>query len=250
MIESGKGYVVIGATAAPGRDELPQFLDPVCRAPDQDEIYFVANVEPWDGSAPGFYPVPRQSFDEECDAGYWQRLEPGFSFAWDHHLVALDADRPPFYLPAHDAELVLRSRGEEALAAVAEDLERGITSDWFDERVWYAMRALPKDPFPLLAFIALMRGRLVTSLLNEFESELPLEYRDPSPLHRRAQEQHWQALLKKIHKDPVGSRVMTTVGGSATKHASWLDPFKNLDSFLSTMLGEFGDTPGQACHST
>ena len=240
MIESGKGYVVIGATAAPGRDELPQFLDPVCRAPDQDEIYFVANVEPWDGSEQGFSPVPRLSFDEECEAGYWQRLEPGFSFAWDYHLVAMDAEVPPIYLPARDAASVLWSRGKEALAAVAEDLERSITTDKMDERIWYAIRALPKDPFPLLAFVALMRDHLSPSLLKEFESELPVEYRGPSPLHRHAQEHHWGVLLQRIREDPVGARFITTVGDSGPKRKSWLERFQDVPVFLPTMQQEFG----------
>jgi len=189
MTQSAKDYLVVGATASPGSDELPQFLDPVCRAPDQEETLFVANVEPWDGSPPGFHPVARQTFVEECEAGNWQRLEPGFFFDWGYQLVVLDADRPPLYLPASDADHVVRKRGEEALEAFASDLERCAVGEESDDRIWYAARALPDDPFPLLALLALERSHISPTLSTQLESELPEQYPGPSPLHQRAKDQ-------------------------------------------------------------
>ncbi|WP_295578052.1 hypothetical protein [uncultured Lamprocystis sp.] len=259
MNETIAGYLVIGATAAPGGDELPQYLDPVCLASDQGETLFVANVEPWDGSPSAFQPVPRQTFDEECDAGYWQRLEQRFAFDWGWHLVALDAAKPPFYLPAQDAARIVQGRGEDALEAVAADLELGRGGGESDERIWYAARALPRDPFPLLALLALERERLSPTLLADLESELPEQYRAPSPLHGRAQEQGWHTLLQHIRNDRVGARFMAAAGdrpAESARHSGgsrvnrpklrhlpsqpWLNPFPDTPGFFANIQQQFG----------
>lgn len=242
MSDSAQDYMVIGATAAPGDDELPQFLDAVCRAPDQDDVLYVVNTEPWDGSEPGKQPIARHTFDEECESGYWQRLDQEHPFSWSRHLVALDPGEPPEYLRADDARRIVQSRGEEALRAVALDIQENRIASRSDERVWYAARALPDDPFPLLALLSLERGRLSKSLAEELESELvpPEQYVEQSPLHRRALEESWDALLKLIAKDATGARYIKTCVGTTSQRNSWLQVFRNKADFLPKLQIEFG----------
>ncbi len=56
--QESRQLMVIGATADPGTDQLPLYLDPVCVDPDDPSRCYDANVAPWDGSGPRLSYIP------------------------------------------------------------------------------------------------------------------------------------------------------------------------------------------------
>jgi len=199
-----QGLLVIGATAAPGPDELPQFLDPVCSDPNEPDICYIAHLSPWDESAPRLQPVTRQRFEEECEGKYWLRLSEPLPFRWDYRLVALRNEQSPSYLFAEELYDIVRTLGVEALQHAEMLLDRDGLTDEALSAIWYAARAIPENPFPLLAAIAIERNRLGPETLSALESDLPPEG-TRSPLVGRARQDRWQSLLNLVTDDPLGS---------------------------------------------
>lgn len=224
--------IVIGATAVPGNDELPQYLDPVCVDADEPDLCLIANVAPWDRSAPHFQPIPRERFEEECDAGYWQRLDTQVPFKWNHRLVALAPNRPPVYLPDEHAYAEVKERGEAAFEAVALDLAQKIYRDTPDERIWYAARALPLDPLPLLTLIALERDRLPSETLADLKADLPPPSGHRSPLMELAHQRGWKILLERVAHDPVGRVYLRSDAANARPLPDYLDGLPEVPNFL------------------
>ncbi len=204
--EHERQLIVIGATADPSDDQLPLYLGPVCVDPDDPDRCYVANVAPWDGSRPRLSCIPRERFEEECDQGYWKRLEYPMPFAWDHRLVALEPDQGPIYLPDEHAYAEVERLGKAALTSVAEAIERDTLTRSAHERIWYAARALGDDPLPLLTAIALERAELPVETLDDLAAELPPQTSQPSALILYARKQGWNKLLALIAHDPLGHR--------------------------------------------
>ena len=210
MAEQKARYLtVIGATATPTPEELPQFLDPICVDLDQNE-YFVAHVAPWDESTPPqLYEVSQNRFEEECEAGYWQLLPQTYRFRWGYRLLALK-ERELAYLPAEEAYACVREQGMKALQEAEIILAGAGPPEDATKLIWYATRAIPQDPFPLLAGIALDRERLSSEFLSDLTSELPepTKHSPASTLITRARIDNWSALLGLIARDPLGSQYL------------------------------------------
>ena len=247
MIKNRPQLIVIGATAVPGSGELPQYLDPICLDPTDPAGCFVANVAPWNGSPPQLQPIPLERFEEECEAGYWQRLDGKHPFQLNYRLVALDPNHSPEYLPDKQAYAKVRQLGERKLEEVALDLERRVYRDTPDERIWYAARALPSDPLPLLALIALERNLLPPDALADLEANLPPPNRSPSTLMRRARSDRWNALLDRIANDPVGRGYLSTdASPNARPQPAFLRGLRDIPNFLPTFQENLGNSYAQA----
>jgi hypothetical protein len=231
--ESSRRLIVIGASANPDPDQVPLYMDPICTDPADPQACYLANVAPWDGSHPRLSYVPHERFEEECEQGYWLRLEQSFPFRWDHRLVALEPGRPPTYLPDERAYAEVERLGMEALATVARDLERHAWTQRAHERLWYAVRALGDDPLPLLTAIALERGDLPVETLNDLIEELPPPSGRLSPLGEHARSQGWTELLALVEQDPLGQRYFSAQEGPVyRKQPEFLKHYPDNNGFL------------------
>jgi len=236
--------IVIGATAAPGNDELPQYLDPICIPDDNPNNCLIACVAPWDGSKPDFQPVSREQFEEECDEGYWQRLQERQEFSWNKRLIALSSEQPPVYMIDKQAYEIVQKMGKTALEEVASDLEQNQYEISTDERIWYASRALSDDPFSLLALIALERGHLATETLKDLGAELPSPEKYNSSLEQLARERSWDTLIDIIATDPTGKNYL-----KIDNRSYFLEDFQDDIGFLSELNEKIG-APDQHCGHT
>jgi hypothetical protein len=231
--DSPRTLIVVGASANPGPDQAPLFLDPICMDPADPDACWLANVAPWDGSHPRLGYVPHARFEEECEQGYWLRLAESFPFRWDHSLVLLELGEPPSYLPAERAYREVQRRGIEALAAAAEALETDAWTRRAQERLWYAVRALKDDPLPLLTAIALERADLPVETVADLTEELPPPSGQPSSLVRHAKDHGWMKLLALVAADPVGHRYLPDRAGSPRMDLpGFLKPYPDDNAFL------------------
>lgn len=233
--------VVIGATAAPGPDELPQFIDPICAEDPEADICYIAHLSPWDESAPQLQSVTRQRFNDECDAGYWQALPSPLPFRWGFRLVALEEGSPPSYLHSEEAYLRVRELGIAALRLAEREIAESQSEERIKTRLWYAARAIPEDSFPLLAAIAFDRPVLTDEVLTDLESELPDPQPHSSPILNRARDENWTELLKLVAEDPLGHAYLKPTNRKApVRRVGFLEGVPDNPWFLGQFRVQFG----------
>ena len=167
-------YDVVGATLVAQAGELPLRLRPILRSRHDDARYALL-VDDGDGELDGpvapeetawsLQPEDADFIRAGAEQGRFHLFPLPLSKARaGHWLVQLEPRVLPAYLPAEQAHRRLQEEGERALRAGAEALASGAHQDAII-RAAYASRALPHDPLPRLALLALSRPRLTDSQL-------------------------------------------------------------------------------------
>jgi hypothetical protein len=225
---------IVGATANPGPEELPHFLDPICVDEKSPDNFFIAHVSPWDGRAPQLYRIAKERLHEEAEAGFWRLFDHRLPFHWNFRLVALEQGKLPAYLPAEEAYSRVRELGTQALERANQQLDEGVRKDDTKNLLWYAARAIPNDPFPLLAAIAFDRDNISDEMITDLSLELPRPSHEQSELTIYAQQRNWLSLLTLIESDPLGVEYKNT-----KRNSSFLAGIPNEADFFSKFQRSF-----------
>lgn len=142
---------IVGSTVVPDVDDLPMRLSAVIQ--DQEGTYFLHLADSTSGPvlqrvSPGWI---RQNQEEDD----YLSFETPIPLQPDHVLIQVLPSAQPHYLPQAALDVLLREVADEALQHVARRWKTG--RDQAEARAWYAVRAQPDDPLPLLLGIALGR---------------------------------------------------------------------------------------------
>jgi hypothetical protein len=161
---------VVGSTIVPRPDDLPRRLIPIYERRGYAGVFYLPMDE--EGEQP-----PRLALEKaeilrerasEGDVCFFQRSFPAQPAHW---LIQIEEGAPPEYLLAKDGERRLETVGEAAMAQAAQALRAGDELA-AEKHAWYAFRALPRDPLPHLALLALLRDLLPPKRFRIFEQGL------------------------------------------------------------------------------
>ena len=207
-------------------------LGPVIRVPDEPDVYFLPDEE--SGHLPESCEA-RARLDEEFEAGTMHRITPPLAWQAGHVLLQVELDKPPELLPAEKREKRLAEIGHEALVRAATHRERRRHLDaaaW----AWRALRALPKEPFPLLAVIALERDSLSARGLAELTANLQHFDADAvtDSMERFRHYDQLTTLIALVSNDPVYIDLVAPVTScsSPQRRPSYLQKYREAPGFI------------------
>ncbi len=153
---------IIGATTV--AEDLPRRLSPVYRGRGVGERYYLTIAE--DGvPRPALSMEPGERFDAMVVDGDAIRFDKAIPALTQHCLIQIEHGVPPEYLPAHDLPGRLFRACREALERASRALSEGKRRE-AEPLLWYARRASPDDPLPLLALQILLRHEVAAEDLR------------------------------------------------------------------------------------
>jgi hypothetical protein len=237
---SGKMQVsqlqIIGATAAPEADELPARMDPICVSREDPAVVYL--IKP--GSGMEYIAEDRERFDEECEQGHWQVIDPPIPLKNGYQLVQIREDLGPEYLPATALPDWLRGLGEDALRQAEDSMASGHWGDQDIEKLWFAVRAMQGDPLPLVILIAFERPRFPEESIDHLERQLQEGedslFRAFKVLQTRGD---LPSLWKVVAGDPLAKAYLDH---DMTKKQPYLWPYREKKEFLAVMNSCWGSS--------
>ena len=208
---------IIGSQVVPHTEDLPRRLIPIYARQGEPDVCYVP-LDPEDDAPPRLGHEPRSWIDEQVEAGEFVLFETPIPARPGHWLLQLHPDQPPAYLPAAQVDACLQEEGSQALDQAARSLERSEAAQ-AEAHLWYAARALPEDPLPLLALTFLLGPALPPERFGLLELELE---RYPATAIEQArdrlQKEPRYAPIGRLQTDPPERPLLTKV-------LSYLAPF-------------------------
>jgi hypothetical protein len=217
---------IVGSTIIPEIGDLPRRLSPIYRHRAAVVGFLLPRAEEAD--------VPPPMAREDQD-GIEALVAAGDAVLFDdviaarprHWLVQIDPEVRPEYLPASEAPGRLRHAARQALERAAIALDRHDRSAALRE-AWYARRADPNDPLPLLVVIALLPA-------DTLADEIAIVQQDLAELHTR--ESIGLARERARHEAALSSMAALLSGdcrpsASAAPDLAYLSRFRPRTGFL------------------
>lgn len=153
-------------------DSMPVRMYPVCRDAEDHQRCFIAA---WRGDEVILEPENPDRIDEECDEGYWQRIDPPIRYRSGHLLARFHPDEPAVYLPPDEMAERFRVAFKETLALAAQRLAGDGPGDEAIECIYHAARCQPDDPMGTILCIAMEEtvGQIPPAGLRALNRSLP-----------------------------------------------------------------------------
>jgi hypothetical protein len=146
--------IIFGTTTPAQEDSLPIRLSPVYLRLRDGAVLLPRDEEATDLDQ--LEPVAASWIEEEQAQGGLVRFEPSLPARPGCWLLQLQAGAPPLLLEPKEA----RSRVQEAGDRALEEVQQAIAQADYaraERQAWYASRALPQNPLPLVALVWLLR---------------------------------------------------------------------------------------------
>lgn len=148
---------VIGSTIVSESDDLPRRLSPIYRRRADPTCFLLPLPRDEEMDVPPPMSMEdRESMNTLVEDGDAVLFQDAIEAKSHHWLVQFESEAPPEYLPEREAYGRLRLVARQALERAAVALTRSDRSAALRES-WYARRADPNDPLPLLVLIELLR---------------------------------------------------------------------------------------------
>lgn len=167
---------IVGSTIVPEPDDLPRRLSPIYRHRAAPTWFLLPRAEEADAPPP-MAREDHHGIEALVDAGDAVLFGDAIAARPRHWLVQFESQARPEYLPAGEAPGRLRHAARQALERTAAALARCDHLAALRE-AWYARRADPNDPLPLLAVIALLPA-------DTPPDEIAIVQQDLAELHTR-----------------------------------------------------------------
>lgn len=213
---------IVGSTIVPEPDDLPRRLSPIFRSRQSGDLLLPLEEEL--DVAPAMAIEDPASIGELVERGEALMFPGAIQARPRHWLVQFDAGAAPEYLLDTEAHAKLRLAARLAL-------ERGAGAVSRSERVaavqhlWYARRADPNDPLPLLVLIALLRPELRAEEVAVLERDLN-ELHTADALRMAAQRLRSEAALFPL------ARIVESASAVRAPKLAYLDRFPPRRNFL------------------
>lgn len=222
---------IVGSTIVPEADDLPRRLSPIFRNRRSGDLLLPLEEE--------LELAPRMSIEDPASIG--DLVERGEALMFPaamqarprHWLVQFEAGTAPEYLLDTEAHAKLRLAARLALERAAGAVSRAERSAAV-QHLWYARRADPNDPLPLLVLIVLLRPELPAEEVAVLERDLD-ELHAADTLRMASQRLRSEAALSPL------ARVIESASAVRAPKLAYLAPFRSRRNFLAHTRAWYND---------
>ncbi|HSN99464.1 MAG TPA: hypothetical protein VLS89_14310 [Candidatus Nanopelagicales bacterium] len=164
MADPYEDLEIVGATPAPDDDIAPHRLNPIYRRRGTADVLYTLTSEE-DAGPPSLAAIARSDIDALLEDGDAVLFERPITARPAHALVHMQPGQQPEYVPLDDLHILRRRAASDAISRAAREMASGDGAS-VESLVWYARRADPDDPLPLLLLTLLLRDDPDVELLH------------------------------------------------------------------------------------
>lgn len=223
---------VVGSTIVPEVDDLPRRLSPIFRMREHADRFLLPLDEEHE-VVPAMSAEEPESIQAMVAAGEAVLFSQPIRARPSHWLVQFEPEVPPEYLPHTEAHARLRIAARRALERAAAAFSRHRRAEAVDD-LWYARRADPNDPLPLLVLIPLLRRDLPPEQVAVLERDLRELYTADS-VRMASRRLRSEAALSSL------ARIVEGPGTGPGSRLSYLDGFHSRSDFLDRSRSWYRD---------
>jgi hypothetical protein len=226
---------VIGSSIVFEPDDLPRRLSPIYRLRSDATRVLMPRAEELDAPPP-MVAEDLQGVEALAEAGEVVLFSHAFAARPHHWLVQFEQGVPPEYLPDIEAHGRLRRAARHALERAATALAQNDPPEALRES-WYARRADPDDPLPLLVLIELLRR------VDTPPDDVAIVEQDLVELHSR---QSIELARAHARREAALSSIATLLSGGSSQAKSarpYLRRFAPRSDFLVTSRSLYQPSP-------
>lgn len=215
---------IVGATPGLEDEIAPHRLNPVYRRRGSPDVYYTLAAEE-DAGPPQLATIAYAELEALLADGDAVLFEHPIQAQPAHVLIYMHPGQQPEYFPLEDLPIRRRRAASETITRAARELATGDRSK-AESLVWYARRADPDDPLPLLVLTLLLRADPDVELLHGDLLQYSSAAVDASR-ERLRRNPGWASLLNEDARIVPGSRAST-----AQLMPDYLRPYAHRPEFL------------------
>lgn len=218
------GLTIIGTTTPVRPEDMPARIEPIYQS-QEGECYLAV-----DGDTPDSIwldPVDSSWIATQQEDGDVELFEKPLPARAGHVLLMSRANQVPDYLPESELSARLAELAQEALRLAGRAVEIH-EHDAAEAYAWYATRAMPHEPFPLLVLHALLEGNIPAQQLVFIEKDLAAFTKEQQDRALDASDAAMRPLIDLVRV----KRASSSAPAKVTRRPAYLLPFHDEPTFL------------------